>query len=166
MTLNLKTANQSSCMALWPMMMHYHTKFGYKRFSSGGNIVQMNIYWKFEPFLWLWPWQQKSNPKDQQFKSYESFFLLYSPSLWPWPWSQKTNLFGRQSGSWWCITIPNFAVKGWRFRRYCLDKHSLTFWNFAMILTLNKAIQFVHETLWLIVMYYQTKFGSKRVSSS
>ena len=29
----LKTANQSSCITLWPMMIH-HTKFGYIRFSS------------------------------------------------------------------------------------------------------------------------------------
>ena len=33
-TLNLKTANQFSCMTLWPMMMHHLTKFGYIRFSS------------------------------------------------------------------------------------------------------------------------------------
>ena len=50
MTLNLKTANQSSCMILWPMMMHHHTKFGYRRFSSSENIVQMNIHWNSEPF--------------------------------------------------------------------------------------------------------------------
>ena len=30
LTLNLKTANQSSCMTLWPMMMHHLTKFGCK----------------------------------------------------------------------------------------------------------------------------------------
>ena len=32
--LNLKTANQSSCMPLWPIMLHHHTKFGYRMFSS------------------------------------------------------------------------------------------------------------------------------------
>ena len=25
---------QSPCMTLWPMMMHHHTKFGYRRFGS------------------------------------------------------------------------------------------------------------------------------------
>ena len=30
-TLTVNTANQSSCMTLWPMMMHHHTKFGYER---------------------------------------------------------------------------------------------------------------------------------------
>ena len=33
-TLNLKTANQSSRMTLQPMMAHHHTKFGYKQFNS------------------------------------------------------------------------------------------------------------------------------------
>ena len=28
MTLNLKTAKQSSCMTLRPMIMHHYTKFG------------------------------------------------------------------------------------------------------------------------------------------
>ena len=42
-TLNLKTENKSSCMMLWPMMIHHHNKFGYKRFSSWGDIVQINI---------------------------------------------------------------------------------------------------------------------------
>ena len=37
-----------------------------------------------------------------------------------------------------------------------------------MILTLNTAIHFLHKkkNLWFILMYYQTKFGSKRISSS
>ena len=30
--------SQSSYMTLWPMMMHHHTKFGYKRFSSWGDL--------------------------------------------------------------------------------------------------------------------------------
>ena len=34
MTLNLKTTNQSSCMTLWPMMLHHHTKFGYRRSAA------------------------------------------------------------------------------------------------------------------------------------
>ena len=34
----------------WFRMMHHHAGF-----SSGGDIVQMNIHWNFEPFLWPWP---------------------------------------------------------------------------------------------------------------
>ena len=39
--------------------------------------------------------------------------------------------------------------------------------KFAVSLTLNTTIKyFLHKTLWLMIMYYQTKFGSKRISSS
>ena len=33
-----------------------------------------------------------------------------------------------------------------------------------MTSTLSAAIQFLHKALWLMIMYYQTKFGSKRIS--
>ena len=39
----------------------------------------------------------------------------------------------------------------------------LTFWNFAVTLTLNTTIQLLHKTLWLMVMYQSS---SKRISSS
>ena len=39
----------------WPMMMYHHTKFGYKRFSTWEDIIQVNTHWNFEPFLWPWP---------------------------------------------------------------------------------------------------------------
>ena len=50
------------------------------------------------------------------------------------------------------------------FRRQHLDKQSLTFCNFAVTLTLNTAIQSLHKTLWLMIMYHQTKFSSKKIS--
>ena len=31
-------------------MLHHYTKFGYRRFSSWGDIVQMNIHWNSELF--------------------------------------------------------------------------------------------------------------------
>ena len=121
----------TSGLTLCPFMMHHHTMFGYRRFSSQGDIVQMNSHWNFSPFPWPSPWPQHSKPiclqdnhaydmpsnqdwlqKDQQFRKYKVIFWLYDPSLWPWPWRQQTNLFGRQSGSRWCITIPCLVVKG------------------------------------------------------
>ena len=35
--------------------------FGHKKFSSWENIIQMNIYWKFETLLLPWPWILQSN---------------------------------------------------------------------------------------------------------
>ena len=51
------------------------------------------------------------------------------------------------------------------FRKHHLDKHSLTYWTFAVTLTLNAVIPFFHRTLWLMVLYYQTKFGCKLTCS-
>ena len=67
-TLNLKTTNLFSCMTLGSMMVHHHTKFGYKRFSGWGNIVQMNIHWNTYPFLW--PWTQHSSLFTRQSSSW------------------------------------------------------------------------------------------------
>ena len=61
MNLTLKTANQSFHLTLWPMMMHYHSKFNYKRFSSWEDMVQMKITWTVGLLLWPWPWAQHSN---------------------------------------------------------------------------------------------------------
>ena len=41
-----------------------------------------------------------------------------------------------------------------------------TIWNFAVTLTFNTTIQLIHKTLWFMIMYYQTKFDIKRISSS
>ena len=56
--LTLKTANHSFCMTLWPMMINSHTEFGYKRFLTSEDTVQINMYWNFEPLMWPWFWAQ------------------------------------------------------------------------------------------------------------
>ena len=50
-------------------------------------------------------------------------------------------------------------------RKYHQDKHSLTFWTFAVTLALNAIIKFFSRTLWLMMLYYQTKFSCKQTSS-
>ena len=52
-----------------------------------------------------------------------------------------------------------------QFSKYHLDKHSLTFWTFAVTVTLNTVIPFSHRTLRLMMLYYQTKFSCKPTSS-
>ena len=47
-----------------------------------------------------------------------------------------------------------------------MNKHSLTSWNFAMSFTLTTTIQLLNKTLWRKIIYYQTKFDSKRISNS
>ena len=61
---------------------------------------------------------------------------------------------------------PCLVVKGSAVQKIPLGKHSLAFFNFAVTLTLNTASQFLHKTFWLMIMYHQTKIGSKQISSS
>ena len=116
MTLNLKTANQSSCMILWPMMMHYHTKYGSKRFSNSENIIndilkfccdldleQLMLYYQTK-FACKWT----STLKD---RVEIVLFWLRKPSMWPWNWRQWPNFSALHSGSWCCITIPSLVRK-------------------------------------------------------
>ena len=41
----------------------------------------------------------------------------------------------------------------------------MLFWTFAVTVTLNAVIAFFNRTLWLMMLYCQTKFGCKRTSS-
>ena len=51
------------------------------------------------------------------------------------------------------------------WRKYHQDKHSQTFWTFAVTLTLNAVIPFFHSKLWLMMLCYQTKCGCQPTSS-
>ena len=153
------------------MMCHY-TKFGYKRFSIWGDIVQMNIRWNSESFLWPSPWPQQCNPvfsqdnpayydvpsnqvlfrKDRQIrrhirKSYFDYMILHCDL----DLEHSKAIFLKDTLAhddaspyqiWW--------LKVQRLRLYHLDKHSLTLQSFAATLTLNIWITFLHKTLWLI----------------
>ena len=57
-TLTLTTVNKFFCMKLWPIMLHYHTRFGSKMFCGSEDITRTNIHWHFEPSLWPWPWMK------------------------------------------------------------------------------------------------------------
>ena len=142
----------------------------------------MNIHRNFEPFLWPWPWLQQSNPifsqdnsaydevpsnqvqlqNDQQFRKYNrSYFDIWSFTV--------TLILKTANQSFWktiCLMMLHHHTKfaSTRFSSwedYHLDKHSLTFYNSAVTLTLNTVIQVPHKTLWLIIMYYQTRLVAK-----
>ena len=102
--------------------------------------------------------------KDQQFSRLGRNSHIWSnePSLWPWTGRQQTNLLVGHFGLCCCITIPNFVTEEISSR-----------WTFAGILNFlceldldhNKAIQSFHTTVHLMMMYHQTKFSCKRISS-
>ena len=89
------------------MVLYYQTEFDYKPISSLEDTTEIAIFW------------------------------LYKPSMWPLHSTQWTNFSAWHFGLWCCITISDLATKCSVFREYCLDKHSLTFWTFAVTLTLN-----------------------------
>ena len=109
--------------------------------------------------------QTKSSCKRINSSDWKYIRSYFDPSLWPCPWKQPTNLYEWQSGSWWCTTISNLVVKGSAVQMISSGK-PLTFWSSVVTLTLKTTIQFLHKTLRLMIMYHQTKFGSKRVSNS
>ena len=108
--------------------------------------------------------------KDQQFRRYgrNSHSWSNEPSHWPWTWRQQTNILAWHLGPWCCITIPSLVIEGSE------AEEIWSRWTFTGILNCssdldldhNRAIQSFHRTIHLTMMYHQTKFSCKRISSS
>ena len=60
-------------MTLWPAMMHYHTKFGYKRLSSSEDIL----------------WTKSDTQTDQQTEGHGNSSIPHPLTLLPWICKQK-----------------------------------------------------------------------------
>ena len=135
MTLTLNAVTQFFQQDTWLMMLYYQTKFGCKQTSSLEDTVQIVIFW------------------------------LYKPSLWPWRWIRWTNFSAWNSDSWCCITIPSLVSKWSAVQKISSDKYSLTFGTFAVTLTLNAVTHIVFRPHWLMMLYYQIKFGCKQTST-
>ena len=137
-TLTFKTAKHSFRMTFWPIMMHHHAKFGYKRLSSWWDIAQMNIHWNYEPFCDL---DLDHNRAIQTFHKTSQPMMMYHQT--------------------------KFRCKRISSSEDLLSSHILITWSFTVTLTLKTAKKknFL-ETIWLIMMHHHTKFGSKRLSNS
>ena len=142
-TLTLKSAYQSFRRTHRFVMMHYHTKFGDKRFSGSEDIVRTNIHWHFEPSLWPWARTQQSiffqktlrlmmmyrqtkfgrkrtSSSEDIVESYfdnvnpHSVLDLYIANFFfPSAW---------QSGSWQYTTIPSLVTKIWAVQNTSLGQ--------------------------------------------
>ena len=119
------------------MITHHHTKFGYKRFSSWGGVIKMNIHWNFEPFLWLWPLTQWSIP----------VFLQANPAYDDVPSNQVQ------------------LQKEKQFRSY-IRKSYFCYVILHCDLDLEDIKSIFSKDTWLMMMHHHTKFGGKRFSSS
>ena len=74
-TLTLKTANQSFCMALWFVIMHHYAGI----FRGTEDIVWTNIHWHFKSLLSPWPWSWTLQPN--LFKRQKIQELMSCPTM-------------------------------------------------------------------------------------
>ena len=125
-TMNLKTANQSSFTTLCPMMMPHHSKFGYRRFSSWGDIVQMNIHWNFLNFFFYLDLDH--NRAIQSFHKTIHLVMMYHQT--------------------------KFSCKRISSSEDISEYHVFKIWSFTVTLTLKTANQSFWKTIWLIVMHH------------
>ena len=196
MTLTLKTANNFFfSLTLWLMMLHHHTKFGYKMFCDSEDL--QNVLWfrryhlnRYSPTFWTFAVTLTLDTVTQflqrtlrlmmlyyqttfgckQTSSLEDIveaviFLLYRSALWPSWWRQWKKNAAWHSGSW-CYIISPSLVKKYSVVKKISSRHTFTkIWTFAVTLTLNEVTKFSHRTLWLMKLYYKTKCGCKQTSS-
>ena len=111
----------------WLTMMYYQIKFDCKQTSSLEDIKEIVIFW------------------------------LYKPALWPWHWRQWTNL-----SAWhWLMTLYDHTKFG--NKMFCgLEDSIRTIFtdnvNLRCDLDLERSNPiFFRRTLWLIMLYYQTR---------
>ena len=122
-------------MTFWPTMMHHHTMFGYKRFSSWGDIS----WWSFTKILNLsCDLDLDNNRAIQTFHKTIQFIMKCHQT--------------------------KFSCKRVSISEDILESHILIIWSFTVTLTLKTADQSFWETIWLMVRHQNTMFVSKRLS--
>ena len=127
MTLNLHSAT------LWPMMLHHHTKFGYRRSAA----EEISSRWTFTGILNLFcDLDLDHNRAIQSF--HKTIHLMKI--------CHQTKFTCKRTSS------QDDILKG----------YILIIWPFTVTLTLKTANQSFWKTIWLIMMHHRTTFGSKR----
>ena len=135
MTLNLKTVSQSSCMTLWPVMLHHYTKFGCRRSAA----EEISSTWTFTGIL----------------HPFCDLDLDHNRAIQPFHKAIHHMTMCHQN---------KFSCKRISSSDNILKRHSLIIIFVTVTLTLKTANQSFCETIWLIMMHHYTKFGSKKFS--
>ena len=130
LTLNA-TAIQSVYKILRQMMMMYpQTRFGCKRISSSEDILEMIIFWLYEPSLWSWPWRWQNNLSTRQNASWWCIIILYLVTR------QQNNLLTKQSGLWWCAIKHQQSSTAKGSEVHKIEKETDIFWLYETLLWL------------------------------
>ena len=138
---NRSLGNSAFHMTIHLTMLYNHTKISCKRISSSDNILKSGILILIILSLFVNLFLQTAN---QSF--WKTIWLIMMHHCTKFG-SKKVKQLQKISSGQTVIDIYWFS-------------------NFAVILTLNTTIQCLSRTLWLMVMYCQTKFGRKRFSCS
>ena len=124
-TLNLKTANKSSCMTLWPMMLHHNSA---------------------SPFqVWLQKVQQQRRRRyhpEEHLLEYWTFSVNLTLTT-----TEQSNLFTKQSSLWWCAIKPGLVAKKTSSSEDILKSYSVIIWSFTVTLTFKSANQPFGKTI-------------------
>jgi len=126
--LYLQISKQSFCMTHQLMMMHHHTKFGYKRLSYSKDISQtlvkiFNLHCGhnlelgnpafFMQHSSLWQSTIKQSGCIRIISSEDirkpPYFSLYTPCDLD---HEDSHILAQDFSSWWCITMPCLVSKG------------------------------------------------------
>ena len=118
-------------MTLGFMMVYRYTKFGYRKFSGCGDIVEMNIHWMNLSF----DLDLDHNRAIQSFHKTIQLIIM----------CHQTKLIQLQ--------------KDQQFRRY-IRKSSFLTRSFTVTLTLKTTNRYFWKTIWPMMMPHRTKFSS------
>ena len=129
--MNLKTANQSSCMTLWPITLHHHTEFG----NRGSAAEEISSRWTFTGILNI--------PCDFDF-DHNSAIQSFHKTIQLMIMCHQTKLSSKR------ISSSDDTLKS-----------HILIWSFTVTLTLKTANQSFWKVIWLIMMHHHTKFGGK-----
>ena len=101
-------------------MLYYQIKFGCKRTSSLEDTTEIVIFRLYEPSLLPWHWIQWTN-----FSAYHLMIIHHHTK------------FGKKKKKWLSSSRDTRRTRSDTLGKYHQDKHLLTFWTFAVTLTLN-----------------------------
>ena len=143
-TWTLKTANESFCMTLWPIMMHHNTTFENKMFGGPEHTIWTT--WTFWPFAVTLTLNAVVKFFLQDTLAYDD---VSSDQVWL-PRNQHLKKYGRK----------NHILITWAL------SVTLTLKIATKTTATKKTKQNICTILWLMMVHHRTTFGNKMFCDS